>query len=66
MLVSLKITTGESKGDQGKLKGANKSSEELRGVKRSQDVSRLVKRIQEDSSQNESRGKGVQRKLRDR
>ena len=62
MLVSLKITMGESKGDQGKLKGANKS---LRGVKRSQDVSRLVKGIQEDLSQNESRGKGVQRKLRD-
>ena len=49
MLVSLKITTGESKGDQGKLKGANKSSEELRGVKRSQDVSRGVKRSQEES-----------------
>ena len=44
MLVSLKITTGESKGDQGKLKGANKSSEELRGVKRSQEESRGVKR----------------------
>ena len=28
-------------------------------------MSRGVKRIQEDSSQNESRGKGVQRKLRD-
>ena len=50
------------KANQGESKGANKSSEELRGVKRSQEVSRGVKRIQEDSSQKESRGKGVQRK----
>ena len=34
-------------------------------AQRSQEVLRGVKRIQEDSSQNESRGKGVQRKLRD-
>ena len=56
MLVSLKITTGESKGDQGKLKGANKSSEELRGVKRSQEESRGVKRSQEDSRGLKSKG----------
>ena len=56
MLVSLKITTGESKGDQGKLKGANKSSEELKGVKRSQEVSRGVKRSQEDSRGLKSKG----------
>ena len=62
MLVSLKITTRGVKGESRRIKG---SQLELRGVKRSQQVSRGVKRIQEPSSQKESRGKGVQRKLRD-
>ena len=56
---------GESKGDQGELKGVNKSSMEFRGVKRCQEESRGFNRSQEESRGVKISKEVVQRKLRD-